>query len=85
VVNPVSVRVRFFGLTKYYLDRSYSVGKKFNIAVEVNAGIINIYYNDLRIPAVKFAYSGLINFYKLGNYLQTNPTKGDSPESYGGN
>jgi hypothetical protein len=78
------VRVRFFGITRAYLDRSYSLGKKFNIAVEVNAGIVNIYYKDMLIPAVKFSYGGLINFYKLGNYVQSNPTKGDSPDAYAG-
>jgi len=69
-------------LEEMMLDENYELGTKFELEINVLKGHVNVFYNhelklDWAIPAKKNCY------FKAGCYTQSNPSKGDSPESYG--
>jgi hypothetical protein len=84
IVSKSNIRVRFRGKTIAILESNYVLGKKFQISLVASKGLIFVYYKSMIKPAVRIAYSGSGNFFKVGNYLQSNVQKGDLPAAYAG-
>jgi hypothetical protein len=63
------------------LDTNYVMGTKFWLQTAVNS-VISVYYNDPSTPKFTMPYAAGGNFFKIGAYTQSNPTKGDSRTDY---
>jgi poly(beta-D-mannuronate) lyase len=78
--NVLLVRgARFYG----NLDENFKLGSIFKIKTLVQGGFVNIFYNDMDTPKVKFAYTGGGNYFKVGAYTQSNLSKGDAADAAG--
>lgn len=49
--------------------------------VAVN-GTIHVFYNDLKTAKVLIPCKATGNYFKVGAYTQSNPTKGDKPDAF---
>ena len=63
------------------LDNNYKLGTKFKIKIQAADKQVKVWYNgDLKMDW-KVSAKGC--YFKAGCYTQSNPSKGDKPESYG--
>jgi hypothetical protein len=66
----------FHDSTNYgVLNPNYVLGDKYTIKVVANGGKIKIYYGDATTPTLIISASYSTCFFKVGNYIQCNPTK----------
>jgi poly(beta-D-mannuronate) lyase len=63
------------------LDPAYQLGTKFTVEIKATPAGIAVSYNGSPVVALSTISQGL--YFKAGCYTQSNPSKGDSPESYG--
>jgi poly(beta-D-mannuronate) lyase len=63
------------------LQEGYVLGTPFTVKIETSGGQIRVFYNDLQKVSYDRPGSGF--FFKAGVYTQSNPSKGESPDSYG--
>lgn len=64
------------------LDTNYVLGTKFTLKVVASNGFIDIYYNGVQKVHQPVSTTG--NYFKAGNYTQSNIVKGqDQPGAYG--
>ena len=63
------------------LDADYKLGAKFTVRMEAVNGHIKVWYNDSLKMDWAVVKKGC--YFKAGCYTQSNPDRGDSPESYG--
>src|SRR5205814_10707035 len=69
------------GGTIVVLDTNYQLGTKFTFKWVVQNGGIAIYYNGQYLTTYSVSGSGC--YFKVGDYTQSNPTKGDAATAYG--
>ena len=79
-----TVQAMIFGKRdpKYILDNNYVLGTKIKTKILVDKGVINIFYNDMDKPSIQESYTGDGNYFKVGAYTQSNPSKGDAPSAF---
>lgn len=65
------------------LDPDYQLGTPFTVRLRAADGAIDIFYEDLRTPAVSVERDAQGCYFKAGVYTQSNPDKGDEPDAYG--
>ena len=63
------------------LDANYQLGTKFKLKIAAAEGHVKVWYNDELKMDWKVSAKGC--YFKAGCYTQSNPSKGDKPESYG--
>ena len=63
------------------LDRRYQLGTPFDLKIQSQSGVVRVWYNG-RL-SMSWAVSKLGCYFKAGCYTQSNPTKGDTEESFG--
>jgi poly(beta-D-mannuronate) lyase len=68
-------------LEQVVLDADYQLGTKFTIRMEAAGGRIKVWFNGTLKLDWEIDRSGC--YFKAGCYTQSNPERGDSPESYG--
>lgn len=81
-----TIVVMFMGKTVKVADEDYKLGDKYTIKIFAEKGTISVYYNDMTKPVytTKAKSSNTDNYFKVGCYTQSNPTKGKSkPGEYG--
>ncbi|MDP2311890.1 MAG: polysaccharide lyase family 7 protein [Pseudomonadota bacterium] len=64
------------------LDPDYTLGDEFTLRITAADGWIDVYYNDLTVPAVTLPYETTGCYFKAGAYSQSNTEYGDAPEAY---
>ena len=63
------------------IDKNYKLGTPFDLKVQAGTGKVKVWYNEeLKMDWVK-STNGC--YFKAGCYTQSNPEKGDRPDSYG--
>lgn len=70
--------------TKDYgtLEGKYVLGTKFKVRIVCRGGRIKVYYNNSTTPKLDFKYVGDDkNYFKAGCYMQSNPSKGEDPNT----
>jgi hypothetical protein len=66
------------------LQDNYVLGTKFTVKIVCTGGRIKVYYNNLQTPKLDFKYVGDDkNYFKVGCYIQSNPSKGEDPDTVG--
>jgi hypothetical protein len=65
------------------LDASYALGTRFTVRIEVAAGHIRVFYENLVTPVVDIERDTDGCYFKAGAYTQSNPEQGDDPDAYG--
>ena len=63
------------------LEANYKLGARFKIKIEASNGHVKVWYNDELKMNWPVNADGC--YFKTGCYTQSNPSKGDKPESYG--
>lgn len=63
------------------LEENYTLGKVFTVRLIAQNGQISVDYNGIRRVNLSKVGSGY--YFKAGCYTQSNPSKGDDPNSYG--
>lgn len=63
------------------LDKDYKLGTKFQIKIQAEKSRVKVWYNGELKMDWKVKAEGC--YFKAGCYTQSNPSKGDSPKSYG--
>lgn len=63
------------------LDANYKLGTKFQIKIEAENGKVKVWYNKELKMDWQVSAEGC--YFKAGCYTQSNPSKGDKPESFG--
>lgn len=64
------------------LEENYVLGTKFSVKIVCTDGRIKVYYNN--VPKLDFKYVGDDkNYFKVGCYMQSNPSKGEDPDTLG--
>lgn len=63
------------------IERNYVLGTPFEIKIEAHEGHVKVSYNGKQKMDWKVSAKGC--YFKAGCYTQSNPTKGDSAESFG--
>ena len=63
------------------LDANYKLGTKFQIKIEASNGHVKLWYNEELKMDWQVSAKGC--YFKAGCYTQSNPSKGDKPESFG--
>lgn len=63
------------------LDANYVLGTKFEVKIEAENGRVKVWYNDELKMDWQVSANGC--YFKAGCYTQSNPSKGDKPESFG--
>ncbi|MFN7144089.1 MAG: polysaccharide lyase family 7 protein [Myxococcota bacterium] len=64
------------------LDTDYALGEWFTVRIVAEDGVIDVYYQDMRTPAVSVERDTTGCYFKAGVYTQSNPDRGDAPEAY---
>lgn len=64
------------------LDSNYILGTKYKMSITVTNGSVSVTYNDTKTVNFKPKPSKT-NYFKLGMYTQSNPSKGDKPDAFG--
>jgi len=63
------------------IDKNYKLGTPFDLKIQAGTGKVKVWYNeDQKMDWVK-STNGC--YFKAGCYTQSNPQKGDKPDSYG--
>lgn len=66
------------------LDDNYILGTMFTAKIVCTEGRVKVFFNDSPTPKLDFAYAGdNKNYFKVGAYVQSNPSKGDDPDTVG--
>jgi hypothetical protein len=82
IKGKVVLAVRLSGSEQStYLDNNYILGTPFNLEINASSKQIMIYYNG--VLKFDFKKNGSGWYFKAGSYVQSNPSKGDSPTSVG--
>jgi len=63
------------------LDDSYRLGVPFTVKIQAGNGVVKVWHQGALKMDWKVAQKGC--YFKAGCYTQSNPDKGDKPESYG--
>lgn len=63
------------------LEPNYQLGTFFDLRIEVAAGRIKVFYNGIQKLDMAHVDSG--NYFKAGSYPQSNPSRGDDPNTIG--
>ena len=63
------------------LDPAYQLGTKFEVSISAHQNQLHVHYNGTPKAIIPRAVDGA--YFKAGCYTQSNPSKGDTPESYG--
>ena len=80
--NRVGICVRFKGVeASNCLAYRYRLGDAFNLDISVAHGVITVGYAGR--THLTFTNSSSGNYFKAGAYIQSNPSKGDTPSAYG--
>jgi Alginate lyase len=58
------------------------MGTKYWLKITAVNSKISVYYNDQCKPKFTMPYAAGGNYFKIGAYTQSNPSKGDSPTDY---
>ena len=69
------------GKEEQLLDPDYKMGTPFDVDITAANGTVQVAYNGEQKPALKIAGIGF--YFKAGAYTQSNPEKGDRPDSAG--
>lgn len=64
------------------LDADYTLGEWFTVRIEANAGVIDVYYQDMSTPAVSVERDTTGCYFKAGVYTQSNTERGDAADAY---
>lgn len=78
--------VMYKGKTVKIIDAAYKLGTRYTVRISVEKDTISVFYNDMGKPVytVKGEKSKAENYFKVGCYTQSNPSKGKSkPGEYG--
>jgi poly(beta-D-mannuronate) lyase len=66
----------------YELDSNYIMGNEFSIKIVVEEGLVHIYYNEVDNAKHSIPINSEGNYFKAGNYVQSNCSKGDRHDDY---
>lgn len=80
--NPTKIEVIHNSIEYGILDSEYSMGKKYTIKITASEGVIDVYHNDLNNSKISVPCNSTGNYFKVGTYTQSNPSKGDDPDDY---
>lgn len=76
------LRVKYADGKKFAdLDTDYKLGTVFTVKMEASNGQLKVWYNGQLKATIAAKSTGC--YYKAGDYLQSNPSKGDSPKLMG--
>lgn len=65
------------------LDTNYVLGTRFTIKIVAANGQVKVFYNDMDSPKVLAQLPDTGCYFKVGNYTQSDLSKGDAPDAYG--
>lgn len=67
------------GSKKVPLDDNYQLGRVFTVRIESSAGRVKVWYDG--VLKADLPISSSTSYFKAGNYLQTNTSKGDAADA----
>ena len=77
------IKVVHDGTVYGVLDPKYILGAVYTITITASKGLITVDYNGLPMVKLKNKSSKANNYFKVGCYTQSNPSKGDGHGEYG--
>ena len=69
------------GSDKITLDPAYALATPYDLQIDATDGHIRVSYNA--IPKADISLSGSGWYFKTGSYVQSNPSRGDTPDAIG--